>query len=30
MLFTNVITYAVALAATTPMVAALYTWDYKL
>jgi hypothetical protein len=30
MLFTNVLTYAIAFASATPMVAALYHWDYTL
>jgi hypothetical protein len=30
MLFTNVLTYALAFASATPMVAALYHWDEKL
>jgi hypothetical protein len=30
MLFTNVLTYAIAFASATPMVAALYHWDSKL
>jgi hypothetical protein len=30
MLFTNVLTYALAFASATPMVAALYHWDSKL